>query len=48
MKQKDKVDYSLFFYPLYPQTIKGIQVLPMTPAIRIKRQEQVSTKFVVP
>ncbi len=27
------VSYDLFFYPLYPQTIKGIQVLPMTPAM---------------
>jgi len=27
------VEYKLFFYPLYPQTIKGIQVLPMTPAM---------------
>ena len=27
------VSYDLFFYPMYPQTIKGIQVLPMTPAM---------------
>ncbi|MBO7611644.1 MAG: gliding motility-associated C-terminal domain-containing protein [Elusimicrobia bacterium] len=25
--------YDLFFYPMIPQTIKGIQVLPMTPAM---------------
>ena len=28
-----KIDYDLFFYPKYPETIKGIQVLPMTPAM---------------
>ncbi len=27
------VSYDLYFDPLYPQTIKGIQVLPMTPAM---------------
>ncbi len=27
------ISYDLFFYPLYPQTIKGIQVLPITPAM---------------
>ena len=27
------VSYDLFFYPMIPQTIKGIQVLPMTPAM---------------
>ena len=27
------VSYDLFFYPQYPQTIKGIQVLPITPAM---------------
>ena len=28
-----RVSYDLFFYPMIPQTIKGIQVLPMTPAM---------------
>ncbi len=27
------ISYDLFFYPMVPQTIKGIQVLPMTPAM---------------
>ena len=27
------VSYDLFFYPMCPQTIKGIQLLPMTPAM---------------
>lgn len=27
------VSYDLYFYPLYPQTIKGIQILPMTPTM---------------
>lgn len=27
------VSYDLYFYPMYSQTIKGIQVLPMTPAM---------------
>ena len=27
------VSYDLYFYPMYSQTIKGIQILPMTPAM---------------
>ena len=27
------VSYDLYFYPMYTQTIKGIQILPMTPAM---------------